>query len=123
MPEAHTDRDEESESEGVITKTHHSGYTTANIELGALFGDERQYSVTAAVLNIFDKEYYVNDSLPEAGVHAVVTANARFLISFLRRHRKMPLFRYAKSKKSLFQLSGTGGTRCVSPLLPKWLLW
>ena len=73
-----TDRDEESESEGVITKTHHSGYTTANIELGALFGDERQYSVTAAVLNIFDKEYYVNDSLPEAGVHAVVTANARF---------------------------------------------
>lgn len=73
-----TDRDEESESEGVITKTHHAGYTTANIELGALFGDKRQYSVTAAVLNIFDKEYYVNDSLPEAGVHAVVTANARF---------------------------------------------
>ena len=73
-----TDRDEESESEGEITKTHHAGYTTANIELGALFGDERQYSVTAAVLNIFDKEYYVNDSLPEAGIHAVVTANARF---------------------------------------------
>ena len=73
-----TDRNEESESQGEITKTHHAGYTTANIELGALFGDERQYSVTAAVLNIFDKEYYVNDSLPEAGVHAVVTANARF---------------------------------------------
>ena len=73
-----TERDYEYESNGQVTKTHHGGYTTANFEVGAAFGDERQYSVNAAVLNIFDQKYYISDALPEAGVHAVVTANARF---------------------------------------------
>ena len=73
-----TERDYEYESSGAVVKTHHGGYTTANFEVGAAFGDERQYSVNAAVLNIFDKKYYISDALPEAGVHAVVTANARF---------------------------------------------
>ncbi|WP_286035769.1 TonB-dependent receptor plug domain-containing protein [Succinatimonas hippei] len=73
-----TERDYEYESSGAVVKTHHGGYTTANFEVGASFGDERQYSVNAAVLNIFDKKYYISDALPEAGVHAVVTANARF---------------------------------------------
>ncbi len=70
--------DYEYESSGEIIKTHHGGYTTANFEIGAAFGDERQYSVNAAVLNIFDKKYYISDSLPEAGIHAVVTVNAKF---------------------------------------------
>lgn len=73
-----TERDYEYENEGKVAKTHHGGYTTANFEVGATFGDERQYSVNAAVLNIFDQKYYISDALPEAGVHAVVTANARF---------------------------------------------
>ena len=73
-----TERDYEYESKGQVVKTHHGGYTTANFEVGAAFGDERQYSVNAAVLNIFDQKYYISDALPEAGVHAVVTANARF---------------------------------------------
>ena len=73
-----TERDYEYESSGAIVKQHHAGYTTANFEVGASFGAERQYSVNAALLNIFDKEYYVSDALPEAGIHAVVTANAKF---------------------------------------------
>ncbi len=72
------ERDYEYESSGEIIKTHHGGYTTANFEIGAAFGDERQYSINAAVLNIFDKKYYISDSLPEAGIHAVVTVNAKF---------------------------------------------
>ena len=73
-----TERDYEYESEGKVARTHHGGYTTANFEVGAAFGAERQYSVNAAVLNSFDQKYYISDALPEAGVHAVVTANARF---------------------------------------------
>ncbi|WP_303960997.1 TonB-dependent siderophore receptor [Succinatimonas hippei] len=73
-----TERDYEYESKGKVARTHHGGYTTANFEVGAAFGTERQYSVNAAVLNIFDQKYYISDALPEAGVHAVVTANARF---------------------------------------------
>ncbi len=72
------ERDYEYESSGEIIKTHHGGYTTANFEIGAAFGDERQYSINAAVLNIFDKKYYISDALPEAGIHAVVTVNAKF---------------------------------------------
>lgn len=73
-----TDRDYEYESSGEVVKTHTAGYTTANIELGGTFGKERQYAITAQVLNLFDKEYYISDALPEAGVHAIVTASAKF---------------------------------------------
>lgn len=72
------ERDYEYESSGEVVKTHHGGYTTANFEIGAAFGDKRQYSINAAVLNIFDKKYYISDSLPEAGIHAAVTVNAKF---------------------------------------------
>lgn len=73
-----TDRDYTYENSGAVVTDHEAGYTTANLETGVSFGQDRQYSVTAAVLNILDKEYYVSDALPEAGVHAVVTFNASF---------------------------------------------
>ena len=41
---------------GISTITY-GGWTTANFAAGIDFGSERQYSVTAEVLNIFDKTY------------------------------------------------------------------
>lgn len=73
-----TERDYKQESSGAVVTTHHSGYTTANFAIGASFGAERQYNITAQVLNIFDKKYYISDALPEAGVHAIVMASAKF---------------------------------------------
>lgn len=73
-----TERDYKQESGGAAVTTHHGGYTTANFSAGVSFGAERQYNITAQVLNIFDKKYYISDALPEAGVHAIVMASAKF---------------------------------------------
>lgn len=45
------------------------GFTTANFAMGLDFGSEKQYNVTAEVLNIFDKRYQYTTALYEPGVH------------------------------------------------------
>ena len=65
------------ELEDRTCKTAH-GYTTANMQVVALFGANREYSVAFEANNIFDKKYYVSDSLAEAGRHFSIVANASF---------------------------------------------
>lgn len=45
------------------------GFTTVNLAAGLDFGSEKQYNVTAEVLNIFDKRYQYTTALYEPGVH------------------------------------------------------
>lgn len=54
------------------------GFTTANLALGFDFGSEKQYSVTAELLNIFDKTYQYNQAILEPGLHA----NLKFVYRF-----------------------------------------
>ena len=54
------------------------GFTTANLALGFDFGSEKQYSLTAELLNIFDKTYQYNQAILEPGVHA----NLKFVYRF-----------------------------------------
>lgn len=54
------------------------GFTTANVSFGFDFGSEKQFSVLAEVLNIFDKRYQYNTSILEPGVHANVKLSYRF---------------------------------------------
>ena len=56
----------------------YGGWTTANFAAGIDFGSERQYSVTAEVLNIFDKTYQFSDSVYEPGLHANLKFSWRF---------------------------------------------
>ena len=73
---AQSARDEVSNTSG--EKSHHGGFTTANFEVSGSFGDKRQYVVSAAWLNMLDKQYYLTDALAEAGSHVVLTFNAKF---------------------------------------------
>lgn len=54
------------------------GFTTANVSFGFDFGAERQFSLLAEVLNIFDKRYQYNTAILEPGVHANVKLSYRF---------------------------------------------
>lgn len=54
------------------------GFTTANLSMGFDFGKERQYSVMAELLNIFDKRYQYNQAIMEPGVHANLKFSYRF---------------------------------------------
>ena len=54
------------------------GFTTANLAVGFDFGTEKQYSVTAELLNIFDKTYQYNQAILESGVHANLKFSCRF---------------------------------------------
>ena len=42
------------------------------------FGDEKQYTVAAEVLNLFDKRYRQDDSILEPGLHANIKVGMRF---------------------------------------------
>ena len=46
--------------------------------MGVNFGDEKQYSLTAEVLNIFNRKYMLESSIYEPGVHANVKFSMRF---------------------------------------------
>ena len=54
------------------------GFTTANVSFGLDFGKEKQFSVLAEVLNIFDKQYQYNTAILEPGLHANVKLSCRF---------------------------------------------
>ena len=54
------------------------GFTTANIALGFDFGPEKQFSLLAEVLNLFDKRYQYNTAILEPGLHANVKLSYRF---------------------------------------------
>lgn len=54
------------------------GFTTTNFSMGFDFGSEKQYNVTAEVLNIFDKRYQYNTALFEPGTHV----NLKLSMSF-----------------------------------------
>ena len=74
---ANASRDDIQEDSGISTITY-GGWTTANFAAGIDFGSERQYSVTAEVLNIFDKTYQFSDSVYEPGLHANLKFSWRF---------------------------------------------
>lgn len=57
---------------------HYNNWQTANVAFGFDFGDEKQYSVTAEVLNLFDKRYRQDDSILEPGLHANIKVGMRF---------------------------------------------
>ena len=50
----------------------------ANVAFGFEFGDEKQYTVAAEVLNLFDKRYRQDDSILEPGLHANIKVGMRF---------------------------------------------
>ena len=54
------------------------GFTTANISLGFDFGQNKEFSLIAEVLNIFDKRYQYNSAIMEPGVHANVKLTYKF---------------------------------------------
>ena len=54
------------------------GFTTANVAVGFDFGPEKQFSVLAEVLNIFDKRYQYNSAILEPGLHANMKLSWRF---------------------------------------------
>lgn len=53
-------------------------WTTANAALGLRFGEEKQYSVMAEVLNIFNQEYTRDGAIWEPGVHVNVKVSVSF---------------------------------------------
>ncbi|WP_300908113.1 TonB-dependent receptor [uncultured Desulfovibrio sp.] len=73
-----------SKSESMDTKTdkveatRYHAWTTANAAVGVNFGEEKQYSVTAEVLNIFNEKYMIDGAIYEPGVHA----NLKFTVEF-----------------------------------------
>ena len=54
------------------------GFTTVNFAVGFDFGDEKQYSVMAEVLNLLDKRYQYNQAILEPGLHANVKVGMKF---------------------------------------------
>lgn len=54
------------------------GFTTVNFAVGFDFGDEKQYSVMAEVLNLLDKRYQYNTAIMEPGLHANVKVGMKF---------------------------------------------
>lgn len=75
---SHSSRDYTISSGDSTSTTHHGGFTTANVEVSAYFGENKQYMVSAAWLNIGNKKYYISDAIAEPGSHAVITFNAKF---------------------------------------------
>lgn len=65
---------EENETE----TTHFNNWQTANLAFGFEFGEEKQYTVTAEVLNLFNKQYRLEESLLEPGLHANVKVGMKF---------------------------------------------
>ncbi|MGN1282187.1 MAG: TonB-dependent receptor plug domain-containing protein [Succinivibrio sp.] len=61
-----------------VAHSHQGGFTTANFEVGALFGEKRQYQVNAGWLNMLNKRYYTTDAIAEPGSHGFVTVSAKF---------------------------------------------
>ena len=66
------------ESTETVTSTRFHPWTTANLSVGVAFGPEKQYSINAEVLNIFNEKYKIEDSIYEPGVHA----NLKFTMTF-----------------------------------------
>lgn len=64
-------------TDAVLTNTY-GGFTTAHLDMGLSFGEKRNYFVNASVNNIFDKYYFIDNSLPEPGVSVVLTLGASF---------------------------------------------
>lgn len=63
---------------GPVTETT-PGWGTLNLSLGANFGSQGQYRVTADLKNLGDKAYQVaSSSLPSAGRHVIVKLEADF---------------------------------------------
>lgn len=60
------------------TETRYHAWTTANASLGVNFGAEKQYSVAAEVLNIFNEKYQLNGAIYEPGVHANLKVSVKF---------------------------------------------
>ena len=58
--------------------THYNNWQTANVAFGFEFGDEKQYTVAAELLNLFDKRYRQDDSILEPGLHANIKVGMRF---------------------------------------------
>ncbi len=54
------------------------GFTTVNMAFGFDFGDEKQYSVKAEVLNLLDRRYQYTTAIMEPGLHANVKVGVRF---------------------------------------------
>lgn len=63
---------------GEVETTRYHGWTTANAAVGLTFGDEKQYSINAEILNIFNKKYMIDGAIYEPGVHA----NLKFTVAF-----------------------------------------
>ncbi|MBW7570362.1 TonB-dependent receptor plug domain-containing protein [Succinivibrio faecicola] len=61
-----------------VAHSHHGGFTTANFEICAIFGENRQYQISAGWLNILNKRYYTTDAIAEPGSHGFVTMQAKF---------------------------------------------
>ena len=66
------------EKSGEVTSVRYHAWTTANAAIGLHFGEEKQYSVSAEVLNIFNEKYMIDGAIYEPGVHA----NLKFSMSF-----------------------------------------
>lgn len=75
---AQSDRDYTYVTEDKVAHSHHGGFTTANFEVGALFGEKRQYQISAGWLNMLNKRYYTTDAIAEPGSHGFVTVQAKF---------------------------------------------
>lgn len=54
------------------------GFTTLNVAFGCDFGEEKQYTVQAEVLNLFDKRYQYTQAILEPGTHANVRVGMKF---------------------------------------------
>ncbi|MGN0916393.1 MAG: TonB-dependent receptor plug domain-containing protein [Succinivibrio sp.] len=61
-----------------VAHSHQGGFTTANFEVGAAFGQKKQYQITAGWLNILNKRYYTTDAIAEPGSHGFITVSAKF---------------------------------------------
>lgn len=61
-----------------VAHSHQGGFTTANFEICAIFGENRQYQISAGWLNILNKRYYTTDAIAEPGSHGFVTMQAKF---------------------------------------------
>lgn len=69
----------DSDSGQVTRNASYHAWTTANAAVGVNFGNEKQYSIHAEVLNIFNQKYTINNgAIYEPGVHA----NLKFSINF-----------------------------------------
>ncbi len=69
-----TSKDEDSSGE-IVT---YDAWETANFGFGFEFGDERQYSVNAELLNLFDTKYKTSDAILEPGFHANINFSMKF---------------------------------------------